>query len=347
MIHILLESGYSKSVWGSSLYSGLTYALKKRRKNYQVGQDECVALPGDTVYVIGTSPYWLNDTVNECNKKRIVPILLGNQTSHRINGLYHMVQTDLKDSVRYILSQFDKDTIALYGVNPASITDAYVQECFQAGGMPKENIFYNIGSLETCFDEWLPSAERFDVVLCCNDFAAISLYKTLETERQELLNRVRIICYAETLLLDYYRSYIDSIDMNLRSFGESAVCIAGIVENNTEVSNIVTKIKWSFNKKTVQEIVVMDAQEVNEKTENFFYEDIQVEKMMQAERLIRQFDEIDREIIRLLIENMPSSQIAEECFITEGTVKYRVKKMLEMCNMGSRKELAEFMSEYI
>ena len=77
-----------------------------------------------------------------------------------------------------------------------------------------------------------------------------------------------------------------------------------------------------------------------------FYGDIEAGGILRMERFFDECDDIDRCIIIRLVQHMTYSDIAEELFISEGTVSYRVKKLQALTRTASREDLVEFLKRY-
>ena len=58
-------------------------------------------------------------------------------------------------------------------------------------------------------------------------------------------------------------------------------------------------------------------------------------------------DQLDNQIIQMMLANATYGEIAEQCFMTEGNVKYRVKKYMAICQVKTKKELLETLREYL
>ena len=64
--------------------------------------------------------------------------------------------------------------IALYGVNPQSVSDESRMDSYLAalgGEDGRRHVFFNSGSLENCFEQFMARAQQYDAVICANDFA--------------------------------------------------------------------------------------------------------------------------------------------------------------------------------
>jgi len=68
---------------------------------------------------------------------------------------------------------------------------------------------------------------------------------------------------------------------------------------------------------------------------------------MTVDRFLNTADETDREIIRDWIGGISYEKIAENCFLTEGGVKYRLKRIMQNCRVNDREELRSLLKKYL
>ena len=79
---------------------------------------------------------------------------------------------------------------------------------------------------------------------------------------------------------------------------------------------------------------------------DIFYEDYEINEMMMLEKLLYESEDLDRQIVRSLLRGESYEQIAENYYLTVSTVKYRVKKMVGLCNLKHRSQLLELLRKY-
>ena len=127
MILIFVEDSYLRSIWCQNLVDGLVAELKLKRIAFRfiTSLDELV--PADPfVYVIGSSSTWVRTALETISRKGLYPILLCNQAFHELDMTYSTVCSDIRGSMQHlvdILLSAGRSRIALYGVNPRSISD--------------------------------------------------------------------------------------------------------------------------------------------------------------------------------------------------------------------------------
>ena len=92
MIVILCEDIFEESIWCQKIYNGLKKELKKRRIKYSKTSDSNTLSNDDTVYIIGSSYIWINNSISLCNDLNIVPVILCNQITNMLYGTMHSLE---------------------------------------------------------------------------------------------------------------------------------------------------------------------------------------------------------------------------------------------------------------
>lgn len=307
------------------------------------------------IFIIGSDNDWVNRTLVICNEKGMYPILLCNQAYHVFDVEYSCVCSDIIGSMRYLndsLKAIGKFKVAMYGVNRKSISDISRMESFLLvqKNADLNQIYENSGSLEQCYRSFIKEAEKYDAVICANDFAAISLIRNLREKRPDMLEHLTIMSCAETQLSKYDTS-LTSINMNFNEYGGAAMSIYDCLKKNRFLSHVVMAIKWDIGAPKFAEfqLIGQTSDESMEKIPegDIFYEDIELMKMLKIEKLLNESDEIDRIIVNGLLDEKSYEKISIECFMSESSVKYRVKKMMRTCDMDSKYKLINLLREYI
>jgi len=152
-VKIICEEAYETSIWCKQIVSGLIFELRRKRQRYiktnQIGDIE----DNSVIYLIGANHNWLKHAIQFSNSKGVVPVVLCNQDNRVIRGRYHCVCADIYGSMKQLYNNFSnmgKTKVALYGVNPYSISDQSRMECFLEVTSDEKSVFENNGNLEEC-----------------------------------------------------------------------------------------------------------------------------------------------------------------------------------------------------
>lgn len=309
---------------------------------------------GDFVYIIGSGSGWITASLALAERAGAYPILLSNQTRDQLSINCSMVCSDTVGSMKYVIDQLrrlGKQRVAMYGVNPRSVGDASRKSSFLlAAHAPDSDIFLNDGSLENCFQSFFEQSRRYDAVICANDFAAISLVRKLSERAPEELTRLSIIGCAETRLTKFYEQHIVSIRVNFDEYGKAAVTLLDMLRKNPFLSNIVMSIRWDIS--ALHELpkpapAQSAAAACFPQAADAFYTDQELTEMLCMEQLLSECDELDNKILRLALAGQAYEDIAEHCFVNVSTVKYRMRKMIGICQTENRAELLRLVEKYL
>lgn len=357
MILIFVEDTYSRSIWCQNLVDGLVAELKLKRIAFRfITSVDDLDPASPYIYVIGSSNAWVRAVLEASSRLGIYPILLCNQAFHELDMTYSTVCSDTSGSMQHLVDTLisaGRSRIALYGVNPHSVSDDSRRKGFHAaaGLGNNENVYINDGSLEQCFHSFRDRLCDYDAVICANDFAAISLVRNLLRECPEELERLLIIGCAETRLTEFFSRYVLSIRVNFLEYGRAAVMLLESLKRNPYLSHIVMAIRWDFSPLTSLEklsaVQNRNGLPAIPESRDVFYQDLELSSMLRLERLLNECDALDREVINSLLQGESYEAISERCFVTVSTIKYRVKKMIGLSQASGRSELISLLREFL
>ena len=262
--------------------------------------------------------------------------------SFLIGECFHVIST-------HTLKTKDKSRIALYGINNDSISDiSRVDSLLNWRGEHFETmkIFNNNGSLKNCFDEFYSHINEFDAAICANDFAAVSLVRSLEKTSPEKLEDFYIISCAKTQISSYYRKHILSLNMNFDQYGKAAVYVYNALKKHPYLSGITTRVLWSLDSNNI----TSDRKNISlnlTSSEDAFYEDKELNEMLIVDKILKSSDEVEKKIINCLLNDYTYEQIAENCFLTVGGVKYRINKIVSNSGAKDKEEIISLLKKYI
>ena len=357
MILVFVETTYSHSIWCQNLIDGLVAELKLKRISFRfISSLEELDSRCPFIYVIGSSNEWVRAVLEASSHKGIYPILLCNQAFHELDMTYSTVCSDTSGSMQHLvdtLNSVGRSRIAMYGVNPHSVSDDSRQKAFHAATRQQrlQDVFINNGSLEQCFGLFRSRIAEYDAVICANDFAAISLVRNLLQEAPGELERLLVIGCAETRLTEYYNDHVLSIRVNFLEYGRAAVMLLESLKRNPYLSHIVMAIRWDFSPLTTLRKLTPARTEPGllsiPEPKDVFYQDRELDSMLRLERLLNECDDLDRKVISSLLQGESYEVISERCFVTVSTIKYRVRKMITVSGVQGRSELIRLLREYL
>lgn len=351
-LYLLTEPAYHKSPWCREILEGLQREARRKRINIlSFPADHNTLLPNSAVVLIGSTYSWLQNAVYLCQAQHAHPIVLSNQPQHSFDGEYSSVGIDIASSMKSALEHFRTSSLThttLYGVNPRSLADCSRADFFRKY-CPNGRVFYNNGSLEKCFEAFLPEQAQFDSVICTNDYAALSLIRRLHEVDPQRAEQLPVISYSSTLLAQYFSFGFTALSMDFEHFGKAAVLIFTALQH-TYLSCIQMTVRCTFSNGS-HTPVSGPMQEIDPNANpcepDAFYEDPELQQMLRAEHLLCGCDPIDLTILAGLLDGISYDRLAEQCFLSTNGIKYRVNKMMALCEVHSRTRLAEFVKKFV
>ena len=353
---VIIEESFQISVWCREIVDGLRHAARKKRTPLTVSTkvEDIAQSEERAIILVGAETDWINRAVEQTKQAGKHPILLSNQSKSYSESGVSRVTEDIFGSMKEIVDLFSGKnvaSIALYAVNPDSASDSFKKEAFLKSGGNCENVFENEGSLTDCFARFYEQHKknRFGGIVCVNDFAAISLICHLKEHGADIAS-LDIISYSDTLISKCTSPAVSTVRANYKNFGQIAFLIYDSIAKSDAIHGIQISCNW--------EIIHRETSTPSCKTEpsapsplskrtKSFYGDPELLEMMQIESLLSACDDTDTAIIRAVLEGKKTSAIAEECFLTESALKYRINKMKEICRVENRSALCEFLRGYI
>ena len=346
MVHIVLEEKYRETTWCERIVSGIEQQAKAKKIKFDFAPGDPVTDSDSAIIVVGTTPAWIYKEINSLKEKYRSHVILVSSRPYSLS--VSNVCTDLnsavKDVLRY-LADCGKRRTALYGANPSSTADNIKLSAFDR----KENVYYNFGDLRECLNGFLKDIDKYDSIICTNDYAAVSLINHLKKERQDVLSELFIVGFANTHLGRINEPSVTSVALDYEEYGRTAVDIYRMLKKNPKLQSVNANVK--------SEIIVRDTtngipvkKRLNESSgreshTDKFYDDIEVQKMVRLEKLFENCSETDAAVLKMLSSGKSYEKAAEDCFMTVNGIKYRLDRLCKICGFDSRRELIESMSK--
>lgn len=352
MFYIMSEPFFVISPWYNMIYDSLIEEIRKKKLPFRQ-IDSLYELSYDYIknaefaFLIGSNCNWIDEKIKECSQSGIHPIVLSTQQDFFLKGKFSTVTSNLALSVENIITYLEQNgrkSTALYGVNKLSLTNMSLLRQFKKmKSIPERCVYYNDGSVNTCADMILNEIENYDSIVSVNDFATVLLLKKLSSVDMD----IAIISYGGTKLAKKYYPQLMTVSMGYENFGKAAIDVCDILKNNSSVDSVVLNVKCSldniyFESKQSDSETVKNSNSCDKK----FYSDSEINDMIRIENMLLQCDETDSEILNLLLAGYSYEEISDKVFCALNTVKYRVKKIKDLCNCERKKDIVELIGKY-
>lgn len=356
-LYIMVEPNFKNTSSCGAIYKGLKQALsKKRMKHTLVSSIGEIGYSEEQTFliIVSTNIAFISNSVAVCDRMNFHPIILTPQLLHSLPGVYSDVTSDIRHSMRYLMSYLKKngkERPALYGISDKSLPDVARRDRFlEKHILPTsaEDVYYNKTTLDDCFNLFKKKIDRYDSVICPNDYVAIHLVKSLKKINYPIKN-IKIISHGQLLISARYHREIVSLSVGYENFGKAAITICEQLQNNPDLLYMSLSVKSRINpdvETQVEPIELNNAIDL-ENEGDAFYKDPDIKNMILIEKLLNSSDKIDLTILDMVLNGSSYEDISSACFLSMSATKYRVRRMVQSCNCYSKLQLTELIKKYI
>ena len=348
-IHIVAEPAYEASTWCAGIIGGILNEARHKKTDCFFQKEDFISGPEDLIALIGNSPRWIHDTLSRMQCAHSAPFVLISNTPYSLS--INSIGTDLFRSMLDVLSYLKNDcgrqNIAFFGANASSTTDLQKLRGFSS----PEHVYYNRNGLRACFDSFYEKIDRYDAVVCANDYAAISLLQNLKQTAPSQAQRLFVVSFSNLHISQRYSPSITSVALDYCEYGRSAVNLHRLLLKHPEISAATFHIKSKIiPRDTTENIPFTESVYKNEFydiEDTDFFEDEEIKDLFLLENLFSILNETDEKILRLLVQGASYERIAQELFMSVNGIKYRLNKLLESSGIKDRRELLKIYRQYL
>ena len=353
--YIFSQPGFQSSSWYNQIIEGLTTEKRTKRLKMITVPDEMFfssqsVTELDVLLLIGTDEKWILRCVSLCEqyfKNRI--IVLGNFKRGFSEKKFSIVSSDITNDVALLynyLKHYNKNKIALYGVNRNSASDMCRKSSFlNLHNEKEEDVYYNNGSLSQCYLNFSENASNYDAVICVNDYAAISLISNLKNPD------IFIVSLSGTHLAGLHKPTITNLKTNYEEFGTTFTEVSRLFSKNNHISSVDIYLSSTLNiGETTNALPLpenLSISALNFNTYDSFYNDQEINRMISIEKLLMSCSDEDFRIIERILQNATYSELSDEFYMSVSGIKYKLKKMFDICGVTTKTAFSELLKSYI
>lgn len=292
--------------------------------------------------IIADDRAWLDSKIKTLKVNYDKIILINNfYEDFNINYVLSDYEIAVNDLIKKSLYRIDR--FALYGVKRDNYLDCNKERCFLSNH-PKGRVFYNDSGFRELYREFSGHLKDFDAVICTDDIIATSLVHHLKSEH--LLGEIPILSLERYKLTSFLQTPVSSIDNDLYFLGTQAVVLASFIYKSNVESSIVFKLNtctsYDDSKKRLN-VGKFESMICEKKTD-----DTEEGELIRIETFMRSCDTLDFDILTYVLQgNISYQNISELLFITENTLKYRIKRLKELLGVSHKSEMTALLSKYM
>lgn len=370
MLYIITDLERSNNSWSINIINAVKREFSRRKIDFAQESDIDIALekchiPGDVILIPTPATSLVVPLVEKCNKKG-VQVIVPNYFQD-VGNLYrlHCVCGDIFGVISTLIYGFKcsgNNDIVLYGVNSNSQDDLLLAEAFNANYCGRYNgIYFNDGNTEKCFEDFYKIRKNVNAVICANDYIAIDLIEHLTKIDSDFLKKIIIVSFSNTMLSHYYNKPFTSIATNTGAVARAIADIYKIVKkiNAQSYRSITFYVDYEIHERgnaigifSNHNSFVTDSRKLYPFPSNFDFSiaydnDTMISRLLCIEMGLNQLSTQQLKILELILRNFSNEEISVELFLSCETVKYHLKKILEIFKCANRMELKKMIGVLI
>ncbi len=182
--------------------------------------------------------------------------------------------------------------------------------------------------------------QKYDAVVCSRDVEAGCLMSALKKRGVSVPEQIYVTGFGDSKMAEYFSPSLTTIRVNYKRIGEEAVKLSQFLKQNRETQRVCTTVRCELviRRSTADRPLKLSTLPKPVGIAHYRTDSYDL-SFLQAEELVRGWDQIDRRIVKGLADGYNTAAIAERLFISQSAVKYRIKKMLISSDMKNRREL--------
>ncbi|NLG53816.1 MAG: substrate-binding domain-containing protein [Clostridiales bacterium] len=363
-IPIIVEDKYTVSNWcKETLLSLKKEAHKSKFTLEEISAGDIGGLKDKTVMILGTDGAWIEKTIQKVLSQNAKPMLLCAEPMDFGNNIYS-ISPDRIDTmiccIRYLLEAGRKQ-IALFGINEKATSDVIKRKAFiscikefSLNSFTEQDIYCNDGAIDKCFESFLPSADKYNAVICANDAAAIYLINRIKECGKTVPGDLFVIGNGNTKLGSMVSPTLTTITLNVIQVAHHAIRLYRYLFNQNPLHSLHVTIPTEI---LVRESTggfkdeqltskQSDIPKNNNSVSDKFFSDSEIREFFILENMFNDCDNIDYRIISGLMNNKSQESLADELYISINTLQYRIKKMYVKLGIGRWEQFVKLLEKY-
>jgi len=366
-IYTVYQEGLSSSHWTMQYIKGIKDETKRKGNEaviIEYGTDPAslpaeIAASGCAIVIVGTAS-WTKNITSTLSSLGVKPIVIGCDANEDIIATGHVLM-DYDKAIRDLLDYFDackKKKVALFAVNLQSPADKMKMNSFlsykskDGRRFDQQDVFYFRELTKTTCESFISVCSSYDAVIGTNDVSTSILLQMLKSDGIKVPDDIFVASFGDVSLSKSTTSELTLALLDCYSLGVHAVKLHRMLCNSDLISGSVLRLNCTIDARSSTANIPISrsrtkADEAKETAPFSFYEDPHISRVMLAEQVLDKCDSLDLEIMKSLLNKEKYIDIADKLHISENTVKYRIRRLLNFAKLESRSELTELMKSYL
>ncbi len=358
-ICVTVQPSEKEFFWINNILSGMLKMAARQECVLRYVDESTIheTAKGVPILIVGYTYRWVKAMAETVVKYGGKPIIVGACLHPDLKENCNGVDFELTEIVRHVifyLEQAGCKRTALLGVNRSSIADREKEKTILSMRKDTCDVFVCEKSLSLCVDDFIESYKqnRYDGVLCVNDTVAIFLINRLRAVGIRVPEDIMVVGIGNSNLGQRHDIPITSVNFDYFEMGRQAIRVWRFVRKNNVSARLTLSlpceliIRGSTANFNLNDPLPEPDYDFDDGNEAYYY-DPDVQSIIRIEAFLENCDDIDRDILYCLTENLTYTEMAEKLKLTDRAIKYRVAKMIKNFGAVKREDLSDIMKSLL
>ncbi len=353
-IYVVSEQIGLDGYWITDILKGIKAEADKknlRMEEFFLPTDGVGVGEGQIVLAVGYTKGWLEQVTFRIKQAGARAIVVNADRDSSLYDADAFVCFDYKTAMRKTaeyLKYCGKTRVAFVGCSGRlsfeSKRRAFLAAAGEAGIFCRDYKFADISEITSSF---VRECRSFDAVVCSRDAEASHLISALNRRKLFVPEDIYVIGVGGNRMAELTSPPCTTLHTDFEALGAAAVKLSRFLTQNPETGGVTVSVPCPLTVRGSTDYKELPLRFEQPAVRRASYRtDSDYLSYLRAEQLVRNCDSTDRSILLHLSKGKNTAEIAEELFISQSSVKYRVKKMLCNADIPDRRELIKIAQIY-
>lgn len=349
-INVIIEPEYRDTIWCNETLRGIDQKAASLRYVIEICTIDTIDAALKSIIIVGTSPNWVSAVLDKASLFGIHSIVISCQPIEtKENTGYVLIDHNsaTKECIEY-LNCCNRNKIALFGINCNSYADMIKTKYFD-----DEDIYYipEKNALQDCYRNFANDVKKYNSVVCSNYITAIYLMTKLKQQGTLIPEDIYVVAFGDSVIGNLFKPSLTTITLNHRQLGIQAVNLCRFSDILSYSAYATVYVSCEICVANSTDNTPFTKSDCNPKhifsTDYVFTEDEQIREIQSLEKLLELCDATDFKIIENLLSKKTYGTIGDLLYISESSVKYRIKRLLNSSGIESNSKMLKIYEKYI
>lgn len=357
-ITLIVHKPFVTFHWGKAVFAGFE-RVKERYgiaiKLIESADDIAGVRYNGYAFLLGVDSKWIDSVIERISNPSLhVVVLFGETVKYKSD--VSSVNFDQRSMIIKAIEMLRKKRrykTAFFGVQENDTSDADKASAF-AFQSSTDNIYPTKGDIEECFTRFYGRISEYDSVICANDIIAVYLCKRCRECGIDIPGQLHVIGNGGLWIANNVSPRLTTVVYDLESMTDIAISAINGIVRVANVSTFSIKIKMRIiDRESTRGVYKQESYDDFDYpqyrilySDNGEITDENINKIKNIDSAFSAFSDIDRRIVRELVDVGRYEDIAGRLFMTVDTIRYHIKKIYKALDVHSAEELRNIIDSY-